>query len=235
MKRRTYHILLAVFFSAFIGALLFWALNSIVYTNNLGVKLLNEEKNGEAFEKFAEALSEAPFHRLLMYNLATSYQANKDCENAKRIYSSVIRSTDDPELLFLVNFNMGHCMVALKDTNAALSFFQEALEYKPESIETKTNIELLSQGGGGDGEGDSKNQSKQGKGKSKEGSDSNDSKNQQSQGQQPQQKQPQKYQGKELTPQDVEKIMEELKRQEQDVRGKYQKDGARDVPKAKDW
>jgi len=119
-----------------------------------------------------------------------------------------------------------------------LRSFQEALRLKPDSKEVKKNIELMIASGGGDGDGEQQKQ--------QEGKDKQDNKD--GQGQKPPEKpqdQPKKgptpkptpkpFQSDQLNQQDVGRILEEIKRQEDQIRDRIQREGAKDAPRDKDW
>jgi hypothetical protein len=128
-------------------------------------------------------------------------------------------------------FNIAAIQASQNKVDEALETYQQALEVKPDSIETKTNMELLTQGasGGGKGDKDSKNKKDQGDGGG--------------QGQQNQPKEfsnkpknePQPFKGKDLSRQDVDRILDELKQQEEAIRAKDQREGGKDAPPDKDW
>ena len=112
----------------------------------------------------------------------------------------------------------------------------------PNSRETKVNIELLiQQGGQGGGEGEQKEDPKESDQKN-ENEDSKDSEQKQKDESKPKEyKKNQKYQmqpfdSKELSEQDVKKIFDELKQQEQRIRQEFNKDeNPKENSNGKDW
>lgn len=210
-----------------------------IRSNNDGVKLMEKKESYKAYQKFIEGLSKAPFDPILHLNLGLSFELNEEFEKALNEYDGVAKDERvQPDLRFKASFNAARVKAQLKDIPGALTRYQAALDINPESQEAKTNIELLWQGQGG-GKGDSKDdqQNKDQDQKQNQDQQQKDDKKQGDQKQPPQQKkpQPQKFESKELTQQDVQKILDELKNQEQRVRAEYDKKNSREVPREKNW
>ncbi len=155
-------------------------------------------------------------------NLGLAYQAAKDNERAAKEFQAATRFAKTDELKFFGNFNAAQA-IGTKNVDLALRYYQQALKYKVDSHETKHNIELLLQGKSGGGEGENKDDKKADEGEDKGQDRSNKQSNE-----------PQPYKGKELTPQDVQNILEELKNQDQKVRAKENGNG-KDRTLEKDW
>ena len=215
-----------------------------IYRNNQGVRSEKEKKSLEAYRRFNSALVDLPFAPEVHYNLGNSFLENKEYEKALSEYRQALKLTHessrhDREIKFLALFNSGVAMAEQKKVDEALSFYQAALDYESDSIETKTNIELLAQQGGGQGEGEGKDQKPNKDGKDpKNQKPKPDGKDQKPQEPNPQKQEPPKpkpFQSKELNQQDVNRILEELKRQEDSIREKMQKEGPKDAPLEKDW
>ena len=125
----------------------------------------------------------------------------------------------------------------------ALDAYQKSLESNPNSIEAKQNIELLVAAGEGEGEGDGDDK------KPQDGKDKKDQKDQKDQkpkdGEGPKPPEPPKgpqgkptpkpFKSDNLSQQDVGRILEELKQQEDKIREKMQREGAKEAPRDKDW
>lgn len=122
---------------------------------------------------------------------------------------------------------------------AALQNYQNALELRPDSVEVKTNIELLWQGGGqGKGKGEGKDKKDDPNGKEKgEGEGKGKDKRDQSKDQQYENSKPtkQKLGGGSLTKEQIQAILEELKNQEQKIRAEENEQGLKEAPNGKDW
>ena len=116
----------------------------------------------------------------------------------------------------------------MKKNDEALIQYQQALQLNPKSYEVKHNIEMMIQqqqsGGGGEGDPDSQEKNKgEDQSKSDPGTDPK------------KQEQEAKAKPKNLNEKDVEKILEELKNQEQKIRAKEYGKGPQDSLGGKNW
>lgn len=205
---------------------------SAIHENNVGVEQIENERPREAEATFLKALTEDPFNAEIRYNLGTSYLMQKKFDRALKEYQAVLRQKDlHPELAFVANFNAAIAAQELNNVDLALDHYQAALMVKPDSLETKKNIELLlaSQSG----------KPKQGQGQGQ--GDPNDD-NQNGQGQQPKDQNPndqpnnKPQNGQNFSKDELKKIFEELERQEQKVRAlEYGTKGGREKGPSKDW
>lgn len=208
-----------------------WAGPSLVeiWDNNQGAEMMAQKKMTEAHETFSEALAKDPFSPILQYNLGASFIGIEEYEKAAKMYKEILKQEPlPPEVGLASSFNLGALYhQALKDTDQALKYYQKALEYDPESEMVKTNIELLmmAQGGGGKGDSDKKD-------KPQEGEDGEQPKEPQQFTNKPQ---PNQYDGKDMSKQDVKKILEELKKQEQRIRAKHDRKGDKEADRDKNW
>lgn len=193
------------------------------------------EKYDDAFSHSVKALENDPMKPELHINLGNSLEGMGSITKAKDAYGVVEKITSDPAFHFQARFNQAQALVKEKKIDEALTFYQKALEIDPQSKETKTNIELLmSSAGGKGGEGEQENKDPQeGDGEGKQPPEPKKFAENPSQ----QKKQPQS-----LSQGDVKKILEELKQQEQRIRGDYYKQGQReqkqksdDGSREKDW
>jgi tetratricopeptide (TPR) repeat protein len=197
-----------------------------VKENNKGVQKLKSEETQVAYEKFLYALNLEPFNSDIRLNLGLTFEHNKEPEKAAKEYMSAYRYSIKEDQQFIALFNAGNAFRDAKNNDMALQAYQKALTIKPDSKDVKKNIELMWQGGGGGG-GSGENQ--------------NPNENQQpgDSGQQPPQQQqkpkPKEFDSEKLTQKDVNKILEELKNQEQEIRAKEYEKGSKSVPKDKDW
>ncbi|USN47529.1 MAG: hypothetical protein H6626_00070 [Pseudobdellovibrionaceae bacterium] len=187
----------------------------------------------DAHKRLIEALMYEPFMPLLHFNLAQVYSVNGESEKALNEYNTVINDPQTKlELKFLARFNAGNEASRAGKIDLALEHFQAALAINPESIEVKTNIELLwrqNQGGGGGG-----GKSKEGEGDGEgEGSENKEPDENTQYTNQPQQNRP--FNSKELTKNDVRKILDELLDQEQEIRAKEYDKQPKERPRGKDW
>ncbi len=196
--------------------------------NREGLSEFEKESYFSAYKAFVKAIEEDPMNPELQLNLARTFEANEQYEQAEQSYRAALSLLPkDSKLRFEALFNWAGVLAKLSRIDEALAAYQQALEMDPDSIEVKTNIELLWQGGGGGGDGESKNQQEQGEQEKGQG-----------QSQQPQQEKKQKkpkFESQELSPQNVKRILDEIKNQEQNIRAQEYDKGAKDSPKAKDW
>jgi Ca-activated chloride channel family protein len=202
--------------------------------SNMTKMALLAEKYESAFDHAVRALETDPMKPELHLNLGNALEGLGAFSKAKDAYSVAERLSNDPAIQFQSRFNQAQVLAKDKKIEEALSLYQKALEIDPTSKEVKTNIELLmASSGGKGGEGEPKEQQEGGEGDSKEPKEPK--KFAENPNQQP--KQPQN-----LSPADVKKILEELKQQEQRIRGDYYKQGQRenkqksdDGKREKDW
>lgn len=195
-----------------------------VYNNRNGVKSLMDKKAASSQNEFLKALETEPQEARLHLNLGIAYQATKDVDRAVKEFQTALRFAETDDMKFFANFNTAQA-IAGKNVDLALRYYQKALKFRPDSIETKHNIELLMQGkAGGDGEGDQKDKDKKDDGEDK-GQDRTNER---------QSNDPEPYKGKELKEQDVQNILEELKNQDQKVRAK-ENSSAKERSLDKDW
>jgi Ca-activated chloride channel family protein len=194
--------------------------------NNAAVKELETEKAFAAEKLFLKALANDPFRHELRFNLGNAYLVQKKYDRALKDYESVVRqnpigqSAEQDSLRFKALFNGAIAAQELKNNDKALEMYQKALEIDPNSIEVKTNIELLSQNGGGGG----------GQGDQQKPQDPNDKG--EGQGEQPKEE----PQEKGVSNRDVKDILEELERQEQKIRAlEYGNQKGREKGPDKDW
>lgn len=200
-----------------------------IQNNNEGVEDFEAKHYTAAYEKFIKSLAEEPYDPQLQFNLGVSFEGIKEPEKALKQYEQVLEKNQDPNLEFATLFNKARLLGEKKEIDQALEVYQKALALNPQSKEVKHNIELLTQQQQGGGKGDNQ-----------------DKKKQQDQGDQQQQQQPQQpnqqdkkkkeFKSKDLTKDDVRRILDELKRQEQKIRAKHMREkDQKNGRKSKDW
>lgn len=207
-----------------------------IWLNKEGVKAYKEQRGTDAYNFFAQSLGEMPFSPEAHFNLGATYFANKEFDKAMKEFdeaAQLAKKTGSADVEFASRFNAGVAAGEAKKVDDALDQFQRALTVKPDSLEVKTNIELLTRSQSG-GQGESEDQKDK---KDQNGEGKNDQKQQgQQPNQQPNQKpQPKPFNSKEMSQQDVNRIVEELKRQEEQIRAKFQNEKMKSVPNEKDW
>ena len=212
------------------------------WQTSLGVAKFAQKSYYPAYQEFLKALEEDPLSPELQMNLARTFEVNEEFEKAEKAYKGALKFIPEKDpLRFQALFNLAGALGKQSKIEEALVNYQAALELQPESQEVKTNIELLWQQGGGGGKGENKDKNKDEKGKDKqqpkdgEGKDKDQKQNPDQSDQKEPKKQPKPFQSQELTPQDVKKILDEIKNQEQAIRANEYEHNAKEAPRGKDW
>jgi Ca-activated chloride channel homolog len=208
--------------------------------NREAIKHLEKENPTAAEDALVSALGLDPFNPILHLNLGLVFELQEKYDKAIKEDESVLRIDNvAPEAQFYAHFNAGNAEAKKEELALALQHFQAALDLKPDSVETKTNIELLIKSGAGQGKGKSKG----GKGKDDDNKDDNKDK-EGNKGDKPDpmkdplvngRDQKPKFNSETLTKEDVRKILDEIKSQEQHIRALDYANKNKDTPPAKDW
>lgn len=219
-----------------------------VQLNKEGAQFLKQQSFLLAQEKFLKALSWDPFFAPLHVNLGLALEGQGQPEKAVASYLTALKYASSDDVRFVAYFNIGQIYGKDKKVDEALAYYQMALDLKPDSIETKTNIELLvQQGGGGKGGDDKDDKDKKDKKDQKGSGDQDDKKDQKDdkgdkdkEQDKPKQyeknkPQPKKFKSEDLTQGDVNKILGEIKQQEQKIRQDYNRKDVKEKPRDKDW
>lgn len=194
----------------------------VVQLNNQACYLIEEKSLVRAQQKLMDALAHSPRQPELYLNLGLIFESQKEGESALKSYLAAANLTADDGQKFAALFNAAVVASHSNDIDKALDLYQQALNIDPQSMEIKTNIELLMQS---KGKGDSSNTNEQAE------DDKGQSKNKEYQPNPT----PVPFKSKELTADDVKKIFEELKRQEQEIRSHVYSDNPKEIPRDKDW
>ena len=204
-----------------------------VRNNNAAVDEFTKKNYYSAYQGFLRSLVRNPFSPQIHLNLGLTFQQNEELEKALGEYKLVTRLPGvDPESIFQAHFNAATVYTALGQIPEALAEYQNALEVHPDSKEVKTNIELLWQQQQGGGKGKNKDKDK----KPNDKDDKKDKNKDPNQEPQPEEKKkPQKFDSEKLNQDDVRKILEELKNQEQQIRAEMNKKETKEAPRAKNW
>lgn len=195
----------------------------------------------KAYQHALKSLEKDPLAPELQINLGNSLEGLESISKAGDAYKMAEKLSTDPILKFQARFNQAQALAKEKKIEDALIMYQSALEIDPESQIVKTNIELLMSSSKGKGQGDSKDDQDQEGDKNQENPDEDDSQNKdkkfQNNPKDQKLKQPQN-----LSEGDVKKILEEIKQQEQRIRGDFYKQDKRekrakgeDKNRDKDW
>lgn len=184
-------------------------------------------------------------------NIGILFLESKKPEEALKSLQQALKLAEqnkDLKSLFVIRYNLGVYFGLLKKVPEALENYQAALELKPDSTETKHNIELLIQEGSKESSGDKneKKENKDGKGGGQGEQDQKDKKDQDGDEKDEKNKKDKDYAGSpkykprpfksgELSEGDVKKILGELKNQEQKIRANFDKKERKDKKNEKDW
>jgi Ca-activated chloride channel family protein len=200
--------------------------------NREGVHQLERKAYFPAYQAFTKALADDPLNPNVQMNLGLTFEANEEYEKAEKAYRGVLHlAPEKSQMRFQALFNMAGALAKQEKIDEALGAYQAALEINPDSIEVKTNIELLWQGGQGNGKG-----KKQKKDDDKQGNNQQKRENQDPNQQDEQQKkQPKPFNSQDLSKEDVKRILDEIKNQEQSIRAQEYEKNAKDAPRGKDW
>jgi tetratricopeptide (TPR) repeat protein len=196
--------------------------------NREGISSFKRKNFFQAYQKFTKALEDDPLNPEIQMNLARMFEENEEFEKAERGYRAALTLLPkDSTRRFEALFNWAGSLGKLKRIDEALMAYQAALEMDPDSIEVKNNIELLWQGGGGGGGKDKKDQDQK-QGDKQDKGDQGDP-------DQKQEKKPKPFDSQQLTKDDVKRILDEIKNQEQSIRAQENDKGSREMPNSRDW
>lgn len=199
----------------------------VILKNNQALKSIEEKNPSKAKEELLAAIEKDPKVAELYLNLGVTELASQDLAKAKEVSQLTLKLSEDLKVKAMALYNLGLIAQLEKNKDEALKYYQDSLELNPHNKSAHLNIELLTQknqGGGGGGD-DPDKQDENSK------DDPNKEFKKASRGKAPK---PQ-FNSKDLTPGDVNKIMEELKRQEKKVRAEFQKGQTKESPREKDW
>lgn len=231
-----------------------------LFEDQAATRLIQAERYEDALGVYVDMLEREPQKPQIHSNVGVIMAQIQKEEDALKSWQYALKlAADNKDLatLFAVNFNLGVYYGAKKNVDEALKYYQAALDIVPTSIETKTNIELLTQAQQQDGKGDSQNQDQN----QKDQNQSKDSKDQQNKDQQKDQDgkdnqkkdpkdqdgqedkkrensakyKPRPFKGDQLNENDVKKILGELRNQEQKIRANFDKKEQKDSGHEKDW
>lgn len=209
-----------------------------IYENNQGVASI-QETNKIQNGYFHRLIQENPSEWLLYWNQTVANVVNQDFESATKTLDWLTRTvpTDDAHLLFVIYYQLGRIYAQEKKVVEALQAYQKALDIYPDSKEVTVNMELLIQSGGGGGGGGENEQQDQNKEQQKQDQNQEqkpqeDKPNQDKNGPKPT---PKPFESKDLSKEDVRRILDELKRQEEEIRAKMDENKPKEKGLGKDW
>lgn len=208
--------------------------------NNKAIDSYQSEQYYEAYKLFNESLAEEPFHPLLHLNLGMAFHVNEESEKALQAFvvaSELAARSGNKEFQYFSLFDLGTAKAMAGDIPEALVNFQKALALKPGDKDVRENIEKMWQSQGGKGKGDNSSDQKQKSDEQQDGENPQEPKDQKDKGQGEDQKKqkPKPFKSKDLTKDDVRKILEEIKNQEQKIRAEVYEGKGKSKPRDKDW
>lgn len=201
--------------------------------NNLGFFDIKMENPIDAEKEFRLALLEDSNHLLARYNLSMTNlrleklkDALKELDSLEKTYEANKKFENSAEL-FHVYFAKAFLLGMINNTPAALETYQKALRIAPDSLEVKNNIEILTKSGSKGGKGGESGEEKDGKGgeegpggdkkNKKKGSGKGDSNDD------PKGQDDSSLKKKNLSKEEIDQILKEIKNQESRVRAKANK------------
>lgn len=222
------------------------------FENRQIAKFIEQKEWNQAYQALIDELVEDPHQADHQYNLGIVLSELQQQDKALQAYAQAFEFAENPEIKFQAAFNRAHLLASLKRVDEALSSYQDALSVKPDSIEVKTNIELLMQNQKGSGKSDQQDKEKnkdQNKDKEKKDGDKGDKdkdKDKEKNGKDNQDKkdgnereqpkrQPRPFKSQDMNEQAMKNILEELRRQDKDLRQKMTNEKVKEVPVEKDW
>ena len=112
-------------------------------SNNRGVLFMLKKDYEKAGDELIKCLDSEEDKFLCRMNRAFNHFLLKQYEQSIQEYGIVESTAANKNLLFFSAFNSALSAGSKGDRDLALKFYQKALLYRPESLEVKTNIELL--------------------------------------------------------------------------------------------
>lgn len=225
-----------------------WAL----FKDEVAKTLLKAEQFEQALQVYLSLLETDPYEARTHSNVGVllgHLQKPEEALKALQYALKIAEAQNDMQAQFAIHYNLGVQFGAQKKIPEALLHYQAALDLNPTSIESKTNIELLTQQQGGQGQGDQSNQDQnkqdskdnkdqKGKGdKPKDSKDDSDQKKDESnkKAENSPKYKPRPFKGDQLSENDVKKILGELGQQEKKIRANFDKKERKESRNEKDW
>ena len=108
-----------------------------------GLSFLKEKNYSSARQEFLKLLGQKPFLFSARLNLAFTESLQKNVLNAVGEYQFTAENSSDKEERFQAQFNTAFLKFLSGDIPSSLEHYQKALKEKPQSLETKVNIEWI--------------------------------------------------------------------------------------------
>lgn len=197
--------------------------------NQQGTELYQQERYADALEMFRRAQVERADLPALNFNAGAALYKNRELERALRETQRAL-SDETATLREKAHFNMGNALFLMERFQDAVDKYKDALREDPNDLDAKVNLELAllqlrqqqqqqQQGQGGDGE----PQNPQQQGQNSAGGQAGQQPGQQTPGGDPGQELQRSIRdaGRELTIEEVLRILDALREREQQIQGQY--------------
>lgn len=204
-----------------------------VLENNKGAFSVYRQESLEAQKHFVTALLENPYSPVFRYNLSISNMmaeqlsdALKELDALEASYKARKNIKEDLQQIYKIYFAKAFVYGLIQNVDAALDYYQRALRIKPDSLEIKKNIELLVQqqkgqkGKSGKPSDQESDDSSEKGDESKEKGDKEDSEGKDKDKKDPKGQDEESLKKKNLSKEEIEQILKEIRNQESKVRAK---------------
>lgn len=234
LKMREWFIVLFIFLNLI--CLIFYYFYSYQFYIK-GVSYIKQGMYEEAKREFIQYLAENPYSYTARLNLALVDFFLEDYKNAKGEYQVVFEDSPRSKERFYAYFNAAHIHTREGELDNTLDAYQSALGEKPDSIESKINIELLMI------QAKSSQEKKEDRGDSPPNTDEQDptqnqtskDKTKEAKNENEKDKLEELGKDKNIDDKQMQFILEELEKREQKVRKKIEQKYKNDQNKDKDW
>jgi tetratricopeptide (TPR) repeat protein len=197
-----------------------------------------EQKNyAQAEQQYKQALEKNPQKEAAAYNLGNALYSQQKLEESMQQYEAIARSSTDPGIRSKAWHNLGNAYLDQKDYNKSIEAYKQALKASPSDQDTKYNLAYAQARLKQQQEQQKKDQQQQDEKKEdekKEEKPQNPDENKKDDQKKDQQQQPQ---DKQFSPEELERIMQQLNKEDKDVQNKVnqQKTSGTAAKSDKDW
>jgi Ca-activated chloride channel family protein len=204
-----------------------------------GNKLFDKQKYPDAEASYKKALEKKSNFPEAIFNLGDAMYKQGRYDDAAKQFELAAKFLTDTIKKAESYHNMGNCSLEKKEWEDAVKAYKLALRLNPRDRDTKYNLAYANAKLKDNNQNQKKNnkQNKDNKDDKKDQDKKNQQDNDKQGGNDKQDQKPKKSNGKELTKEQAEKLLEALKAEEQKTQEKMQKKTARpqDVKNEKDW
>lgn len=211
-----------------------------------GNKQYDRKQYDAAEQYYRQALEKQPARQEATYNLGNALYNQQKLDESIASYDAIASTTSDPSIRSKAYHNMGNAYLEKKDYEKSIEAYKQALKADPTDMDTKYNLAYArsmlkqqqdqQQQNKQDQQDQQQNQDQQNQDQNKQ-DQQNQNQNKQDQQQQNQQQENRQPQDKKFTPEELERIMQTLNKDDKDVQNKVSKqrtEGSR-TKSDKDW